>query len=214
MISFSLVLLVVNLVFLSLGALLFIFSQENGLPIPEQADELYPMLAVEGYLGASVGVFFVLGLIAAAYSSADSALTALTTSYSIDILEVDKLDEQTAQRKRRRVHVWMSLLLIAVILIFRLINDQSVIAQLFTAAGYTYGPLLGLYAFGLFTKLPVVDREVPYIAVASPMLCFLLDLYSADLLGGYEIGFEILLINGAITYLGLWFSSIRARKID
>ncbi len=102
----------------------------------------------------------------------------------------------------------MSLVLIAVILIFRVINNDSVIAQLFTAAGYTYGPLLGLYAFGLFTKLPVRDREVPYIAVASPILSFILDYNSADLFNGYEIGFEILLINGAITYFGLWLSSV------
>jgi SSS family solute:Na+ symporter len=213
MISFSIVLVAVNLVFLTLGALLFIYSQENGLSIPEQTDQLYPLLAVEGYLGPAVGILFVLGLIAAAYSSADSALTALTTSYSLDILEVDKLDEKTAKRKRQRVHIVMSLVLIAVILIFRVINNDSVIAQLFTAAGYTYGPLLGLYAFGLFTKLPVRDREVPYIAVASPILSFILDYNSAELFNGYEIGFEILLINGAITYFGLWLSSLRARKL-
>jgi SSS family solute:Na+ symporter len=212
MISFSIVLVAVNLVFLTLGALLFIYSQENGLSIPEQTDQLYPLLAVEGYLGPAVGILFVLGLIAAAYSSADSALTALTTSYSLDILEVDKLDEKSAKRKRQRVHIVMSLVLIAVILIFRVINNDSVIAQLFTAAGYTYGPLLGLYAFGLFTKLPVRDREVPYIAVASPILSFILDYNSAELFNGYEIGFEILLINGAITYFGLWLSSLRARK--
>ena len=206
MVSFSLVLVVVNLVFLSLGALLFIFSQENGMAIPEQTDQLYPMLAVEGYLGAAVGIFFVLGLIAAAYSSADSALTALTTSYSIDILEVDKLDEKTAERKRQRVHIAMSVVLIIVILVFRVINNDSVIAQLFTAAGYTYGPLLGLYAFGLFTKKPVVDKAVPYIAVAAPILSFVLDTFSVELFSGYVFGFEILLVNGALTYFGLWLS--------
>ncbi|MCH2213650.1 MAG: sodium:solute symporter [Flavobacteriales bacterium] len=204
MITFSLVLVVVNLVFLTLGALLFIFSHENGLAIPEKTDELYPLLAVDGYLGPAVGILFVLGLIAAAYSSADSALTALTTSYSIDILEVDKLDEKTAKKKRARVHIAMSFVLIAVILLFRVINNDSVIAQLFTAAGYTYGPLLGLYAFGLFTKRKVIDRLVPLVAILSPVLSFILDIYSAKLFGGYEIGFEILLINGAITYFGLW----------
>ncbi|MEM9051645.1 MAG: sodium:solute symporter [Bacteroidota bacterium] len=209
MITFSLVLVVVNLVFLTLGALLFIFSQENGLAIPEKTDELYPLLAVDGYLGPAVGILFVLGLIAAAYSSADSALTALTTSYSIDILEVDKLDEKTARKKRTRVHITMSFVLIAVILLFRVINNDSVIAQLFTAAGYTYGPLLGLYAFGLFTKKKVIDRLVPLVAILSPVLSFILDIYSADLFGGYEIGFEILLINGAITYFGLWLLSLQ-----
>jgi Na+/proline symporter len=208
MVSFSIVLVFVNLVFLSLGALLYIFSDAEGIALPAKGDELYPMLAVDGYLGVSVGVLFVLGLIAAAYSSADSALTALTTSYSIDILEVDKLDKATAKKKRQRVHVAMSILLIGVIMIFRLINDDSVIAQLFTAAGYTYGPLLGLYAFGLFSKKPVRDADVPYIAIASPIISFALDYWSAELFAGYEIGFEILIINGAITYFGLWLSSL------
>jgi len=213
MITFSLVLVVVNLVFLTLGALLFIFSQENGLPIPEKTDQLYPLLAVDGYLGAAVGILFVLGLIAAAYSSADSALTALTTSYSIDILEVDKMKEVEAKKKRTRVHIAMSLVLIAVILLFRWINDDSVIAQLFTAAGYTYGPLLGLYAFGLFTKKKVVDRLVPLIAILSPVLSFILDTYSSELFGGYEIGFEILLINGAIMFLGLSLIRLKSTEI-
>jgi SSS family transporter len=203
MISFSLVLVVVNLIFLALGALLFIYSSENGLAIPDQTDQLYPLLAVDGYLGPMVGILFVLGLIAAAYSSADSALTSLTTSFSIDILEVDKLDPKDAQRKRQRVHIYMSLVLVAVILIFKIINNDSVIAQLFTAAGYTYGPLLGLYAFGLFTKRKVKDKFVPFIAIASPVISFVLDYFSAQLFNGYEIGFEILLINGALTFLGL-----------
>lgn len=208
MISFSIVLVFVNLVFMSLGALLYIFSASEGIALPDKADELYPMLAVDGYLGATVGILFVLGLIAAAYSSADSALTALTTSFSIDILEVDKKDERVARRIRQRVHIAMSAALVVVILIFRWIDDDSVISQLFTAAGYTYGPLLGLYAFGLFTKRKPVDTHVPYIAIASPIISFILDYWSAELFGGYEIGFEILMINGAITYLGLWISSL------
>jgi len=203
MVSFSLVLVFVNLVFLSLGALLYIFSETQGLPIPETADRLYPMLAVDGELGIAVGIFFVLGLIASAYSSADSALTALTTSFSIDILEVDKLPEAEAKKRRQRVHVGMSLVLVVVILIFRIVNDDSVIAQLFSAAGYTYGPLLGLYAFGLFTRMPVKDQWVPLIAVSSPIISFIIDFWSAELFGGYEIGFEILIINGLITFLGL-----------
>ncbi len=204
MVSFSLVLVFVNLVFLSLGALLYIFSETQGLPIPERADRLYPMLAVDGELGIAVGIFFVLGLIASAYSSADSALTALTTSFSIDILEVDKLPEAEAKKRRQRVHVGMSLVLVLVIIVFRIINNDSVIAQLFTAAGYTYGPLLGLYAFGLFTRRAVKDRWVPLVALVSPVLSFMVDFWSADLFGGYEIGFEILIINGLITFTGLF----------
>lgn len=211
MVSFSVVLVAVNLVFLALGALLFIYAGSEDLALPERADELYPMLAVEGYLGPAVGILFVLGLIAAAYSSADSALTALTTSFCIDILEVDKLPERQAERRRKVVHVGMSVVLVIVILIFRVINDDSVIQQLFTAAGYTYGPLLGLYAFGLFTRRPVRDRWVPWVAIASPIASFFIDEYSAELFAGYEIGFEILIINGALTYLGLWALS-RRRK--
>ncbi len=212
MVSFSIVLVFVNLVFMSLGALLYIFSTSQGIDLPAKADELYPMLAVDGYLGATVGILFVLGLIAAAYSSADSALTALTTSFSIDILEVDKKDETTARRIRQRVHIGMSVLLVIVIMLFKIINNDSVISQLFTAAGYTYGPLLGLYAFGLFSKRKPIDGHIPYIAIASPIISFVLDYWSADLFGGYEIGFEILIINGAITYLGLFISSFVGGK--
>lgn len=208
MVSFTIVLVFVNLVFMTMGALLYIFAGAEGLELPAKADELYPMLAVDGYLGASVGVLFVLGLIAAAYSSADSALTALTTSFSIDILEVNKKAENIAKRIRQRVHIGMSVILIIVIMIFKIINNDSVIAQLFTAAGYTYGPLLGLYAFGLFSKRQVRDGDVPYIAIASPIISFVLDYWSADIFGGYEIGFEILIINGLITYFGLWISSL------
>lgn len=211
MISFTIVLVFVNLVFLTLGALLYIFAATKGIELPAKADELYPMLAVDGYLGASVGILFVLGLIAAAYSSADSALTALTTSFSIDILEVDKREEKIAQRIRQRVHIGMSVVLVIVIMVFRIINNDSVISQLFTAAGYTYGPLLGLYAFGLFSKRRVRDKDVPFIAIASPIISFVLDYWSAELFGGYEIGFEILIINGAISYLGLWLSSLLKR---
>ena len=203
MVSFSIVLVFVNLLFLALGALLYMYAESTGMQIPEKADQLFPMLALGGYLGLGVGVFFILGLIAAAYSSADSALTALTTSYSIDILEVDKKPEKNAVSIRRRVHIYMSIALIIIILIFKAIDNDSVIAQLFTAAGYTYGPLLGMYAFGLFTKLGVKDRFVPIVCILSPILSFVLDYWSADLFGGYEIGFEILIINGAITFLGL-----------
>lgn len=207
MVTFSIILVFVNLVFLALGALLYIFAKGQGIGIPENADQLYPLLAVDGYLGASVGILFVLGLIAAAYSSADSALTALTTSFSIDILEVDKKDEKTARRIRQYVHVGMSVVLILVIVLFKLINNDSVISQVFTAAGFTYGPLLGLYAFGLFTKRRVRDKDVPYIAIASPIISFVLHYWSAEIFNGYVIGFEILIINGAITYLGLLISS-------
>jgi Na+/proline symporter len=207
MVSFALVLVFVNLVFLSLGVLLYIFAEAKGISLPAKTDELYPLLATEGYLGAGVGVLFVLGLIAAAYSSADSALTALTTSFSIDILEVDKLDEATAKRRRMQVHVGMSLVLVLVILLFKAINDDAVIDGIFKAAGYTYGPLLGLFAFGLFSKAKARDGWIPYIAVLSPVLSYVVAVSAPLLFNGYKVGYEVLLINGAITYAGLYFSA-------
>jgi Na+/proline symporter len=207
MVSFTIVLVAVNLVFLSLGALLYIFAEAQGISIPEKTDELYPLLAVGGYLGPAVGMLFVLGLIAAAYSSADSALTALTTSFSIDVLEVDKLPEAEAAKKRKLVHIGMSVALMVVIMVFKWIDNPNVISAVFTAAGYTYGPLLGLYAYGLFTKRRALDKAIPIIAIASPILSFVLDNNSKAMFGGYEIGFEILLINGMITFQGLWLSS-------
>lgn len=209
MLTFTAVLVVVNLLFLSLGALLYTFASVKGIAIPGKGDELYPMLAIEGYLGPAVGILFVLGLIAAAYSSADSALTALTTSFSVDILQVSRFSEEKAKRLRRHVHIAMSLAMVAVIMIFRAINNDSVIEQVFTAAGYTYGPLLGLYSYGLFTKKPVRDRLVPFIAIASPVLSWILAKYAPLWFNGYKIGFELLLINAFITFTGLWLSAPR-----
>ncbi len=212
MLSFTVVLVFVNLVFLSLGALLYTFAQAKGLALPGQTDQLYPMLAVDGYLGPVVGMLFVLGLIAAAYSSADSALTALTTSFAVDIMGVGKYDEQKAQRLRKQIHIGMSLGLILVILIFKAVNNDSVISQVFTAAGYTYGPLLGLYTYGLFTKKPVRDRLVPIVAIASPILAWVISYYSPVLFNGYKIGFELLLVNAAITIAGLWITAPKGKS--
>jgi len=203
MVSFAVVLLFVNLVFLSLGALLYLFAEAEGIALPAKTDELYPMLATDGLLGAGVGTLFVLGLIAAAYSSADSALTSLTTSFSIDILGVDKRDPEYAKRTRMRVHIGMSLVLVAVIMLFKAINNDAVIDGIFKAAGYTYGPLLGLYAYGLFSKRKARDSWIPYIAVLSPVLSYGFVLAAPVLFGGYKVGYEVLMINGAFTYLGL-----------
>ncbi len=188
MLSFTFVLVFVNLLFLSLGALLYIFSESQQLGLPAKTDELYPLLAVDGYLGATVGILFVLGLIAAAYSSADSALTALTTSFSIDILEVDKKDETAGKKIRQRVHIGMSVVLILVIMLFRVINNDSVIAQLFTAAGYTYGPCSGsmpsdsslseAFMIRTFHLSPSHLRSFPSCSIITPPL-FLADTKSA-----------------------------------
>ena len=202
---FSLTLVFVNLLFLGLGALLYIYSNSNGIEIPEKADYLYPLLAIEGYLGPIVAVLFVLGLIAAAYSSADSALTALTTSFCVDILGFERKEIKDAKKKRKLVHLAISLVLLLVIMLFKLIKDESVIKELFVAAGYTYGPLLGLFSFGLFTKFNVKDKWVPIVCIVSPLLCYGLKQNSEAWFNGYQIGFELLIINGLLTFVGLLF---------
>ena len=209
MVSFSLVLVFVNLVFLSLGALLFLYVERFGVEMPLKPDQLYPMLATDGSLPAVVGLLFILGLIAAAYSSADSALTALTTSVCVDVLEIEKRPEAERVPLRIRVHVIMSIVMVILILLFKVWNDDSVIKTVFRVAGYTYGPLLGLFAFGMLTKTAVHDRWVPLIAVLSPIITFVLDTYSIQLFGGYKFGFELLLVNGAITMVGLALLSRR-----
>ncbi|MDI3527468.1 MAG: hypothetical protein PWR03_1651 [Tenuifilum sp.] len=190
----------VNILFLSLGVLLYMFAMQKGIAIPKLTDDLFPTIATQGYLPPIVGVLFFLGLIAAAYSSADSALTALTTSFTIDILDTNGLDEDSLRKVRQWVHVALSVLMIIVIVVFNSFNDRSVIDAIFTIAGYTYGPLLGLYAFGLFTRFQVNDRLVPFIAVLSPAICFLLNKYSDILFNNYKFGFELLILNGAIVF--------------
>jgi Na+/proline symporter len=193
----------VNLIFLSLGALLFIYANQLGIAIPTQSDNLFPLIATQGYLPKVAGILFILGIIAAAYSSADSALTALTTSFTVDILGATNFTDEKQANQRRWVHIAISVVLGIVILAFRAVNDQSVISAIFTVAGYTYGPLLGLYAFGLFTKISVRDRWVPVVAILSPVICFFLSNYSVVLFNGYKFGFELLMLNGALTFFGL-----------
>lgn len=203
MFSFSFVLIFVNLFFLALGALLYIYAESKGINLPQRSDDLYPMLATQGYLNIAVGIFFIIGLIAAAYSSADSALTALTTSFCIDIINIQNKPTERQEKIRKQVHVGISLLMALVIIIFRLINDDSVISAVFTAAGYTYGPLLGLFAFGLITKIKIKDKWTPVVCILSPIICYFLNMYSKEIFNGYQIGFELLLINGILTFMGL-----------
>ncbi|MCF8374498.1 MAG: sodium:solute symporter [Bacteroidales bacterium] len=209
---FSLILVPVNLLFLGLGALLFLFAQSKGISLPAHSDDLFPLVATGGFLTPILTVVFILGLIAAAYSSADSALTALTTSFSVDILNINKYKEETKRKRIRMIaHIGFSVLLVLVILLFKAINNQSVISAIFTVAGYTYGPLLGLYAFGLFTKLQVRDRIVPYLAIASPVIAYFIKSAVSEYFG-WEIGFELLIINGMITYGGLLLISLAGKK--
>ncbi|WP_420316721.1 sodium:solute symporter [Ekhidna sp.] len=199
---FCIILVIVNFLFLSLGVLLYQYAEIGGVALPERSDNLFPILAVNEFstLGA---VTFLLGITAAAYSSADSALTALTTSFCVDFLGFKKENYEEKKKLRISVHFGFSIILFFVILIFQAINDQSVINSIFIAAGYTYGPLLGLFTFGIFTKWNVKDHLVPIVCVASPLLSYIINLNSEVLFGGYKFGFEILILNGLIMLLGL-----------
>ena len=201
---FTAVLTVVNLCFLALGALLYLYATAKGIPIPKLTDELFPVLALQ-YLGGVAGILFIIGIISATYSSADGSLTALTTSFCIDMLGMknQNWDEQKRLRVRQTVHLAFAGVLLLTMVIFKLINNAAVIQTLFTVASFTYGPLLGLFAFGLFTKRGVKDILVPVICVLAPAICFVLNLNSAAWFNGYLFGFELIIVNGLLTFTGL-----------
>lgn len=201
---FTIILVIVNILFLSLGVMLYLYAETKGIAIPAKSDQLFPMLATQ-HFSSFTGIIFVMGIIAAAYSSADSTLTALTTSFCYDFLQIERNyapEKRVAIRKK--VHIAFTGLMFFLILAFYWLNDQSVINSVFIIAGYTYGPLLGLYSFGLFTKFQVKDNWVPYLAVAAPLLTFLISSNSEKLLWGYKFGFEALILNGALMFLGLY----------
>ncbi len=200
--TFTIILTIVNFLFLFLGLLLTDYANSNGITAVK--DDLFPAVAMSGDLGLAVSIFFLLGLIAAAYSSADSALTSLTTSFSIDILNIEKNYPKEKQVKVRKLtHVGVSLVLIFTMLLFEYaIKDKSVINKLFQFAGYTYGPLLGLFALGMFTKWKIKDRYIPIVAILSPILSFLIS-WASSTWFGFEFGFFILILNGLLTFLGL-----------
>lgn len=201
--SYSLAFVPVNLIFLSLGALLYIFAAQKGIPIPENTDNLFPVIATQGHLPLIVGVFFILGLIAAAYSSADSALTALTTSFLIDIIGIDQDSEEHLRKKRLLVHMAISVVLAIIILVFKAYQSSNVISALLKVAGFTYGPLLGMFVFGFYTKRKTDGFVVPLAALLSIAIVFFLNKYSETLFWGYKMGFEVLIFNGTIMFLFL-----------
>jgi Na+/proline symporter len=208
MFTFSGILVFVNLLFLILGAFLLLFAKSKGVTVAS-TDDLFPTIALN-YLGPMAGVVFLIGLISAAFPSADGALTSLTTSISIDFLGINQrkgISEKNATRIRYAVHLSVALVFFISILIFRTLTDRAVIDKLFTIAGYTYGPLLGLYSFGLFTKRKADDRLTPFIAILSPVICFFLSKYSVQLFNGYKFGFELILLNGFLTFMGLYIFS-------
>ncbi|MDQ7916822.1 sodium:solute symporter [Mesonia sp. MT50] len=208
MLSYSFVFVPVNIVFLFLGALLFIYAEQNGIAIPmldgkEKTDLLFPEIALNGNMGIGLGIIFILGLIAAAYSSADSALTSLTTSFCVDFLDIKKKKAISQKGLRKKVHLGISVLLILVIVAFKYLLDSSVIDLLLKAASYTYGPLLGLFTFGIFTKIQIKDKWVWLVSLISVVITYALGSIPPEYIGGYHFNYELLIVNGAITFIGL-----------
>jgi len=206
-VSYGLAFVPINFLFLCLGVLLIYFAEQNGIILPEVSDNILPVIASK-YLGPVVLGIFVVGIVAAAFSSADSALTALTTSFCVDILHMKAVSQTKEQEKkdihtRRMVHVAISAVFVLIILLIEAIGSDSIINAIYKLASYTYGPLLGLYFFGLYTRVKPTDKYVPWVAIAAPVLCFVIEVAMKQWFG-YQVGYELLLLNGLITGLGLW----------
>lgn len=191
------------LLFLMLGVLLYLFTAKQGIANPAKSDQLFPMIATGNYFPAVVGILFIIGLISSAYSAAGSALTALTTSFTVDILGAKDKTESVLVKIRKRVHVGMAVVMGIVIFVFNMLNNTSVIDAVYILASYTYGPILGLFAFGIFTKKQVYDRYIPLVAIASPILCFILQKNSEAWFNGYQFSYELLIFNALFTFIGL-----------
>ena len=211
---FYVILVLVNLLIMGLGVLLYMYAKQKGIELPSNdegkiiTDKVFPIIALN-HMPVYLGVVFLIGLLAAAYSSADSALTSLTTSYCVDIKE----EINTQKSARMKIHLGFTLILFVTIVLFKYSMQASAISGLFTLAGYTYGPLLGLFAFGMINTRPIIDNYVPYIAVLAPVLTYVINKYSQDLFSGYQFGFELLLINGLFMFLGLVLISIKPTSI-
>lgn len=201
----------VNFLFLVLGILLLIVAEQKQIALPELSDDILPMFCTSGILGNSILIFFTIGIIAAAFSSADSALTALTTSFCIDILDIQNDSEKQAKRKRLMIHIVISVVFALIILVIKEVNNRSIIDAIYMIASYTYGPLLGMFIFGLFTKRLVKDKFVPYICIISPVISFGIN-YVVENTTDYIFGYEILMINAAITFFGMWLTSSNSRE--
>lgn len=219
MFSFSFIMFIVNLLFLSLGVMLYLYAQSKSIQLPVNAhnlvetDKVYPLIATGGFLPTIVSLIFLLGLIASTCASSDSALTALTTSFVVDILGKEKENEEKLSRIRKRTHLGFSVILLIVVMIIQAINDQSIIDAIYIIAAYTYGPLLGMFAFGFISKRKVKDNAIPYIAIISPILSYIISLVSVQL-WNYKFGNEILLINAFITIIGMRLFIIKKSYIN
>ena len=208
-ISLGFILIIVNFIFLTLGALLFIYAEKFGVSTPVidgnlKTDLLFPEIALNSNLGITIGTFFILGLIAAAYSSADSALTSITTSYCVDFLTIENKEKSTQKLIRKKVHIGTSIILVLVVIVFKYVLADNVISSLLQIVSYTYGPLLGLFAFGIFTKYTIKDSYVWFIAILSVALSYALNNYSSMIFNGYTFGYELIIINGLLTFIGLY----------
>ena len=199
---FNVILVIVNILFLTLGVLLYTYAEAKGITLPTKGDDVYPFLALN-HFSAFLGIVFILGIIAITYASADSALAALTTSFCVDFLNFKEKSEHERVQQRYWAHAGVSAVMVLVVIAFDVLDSPSVISTMFTVAGYTYGPLLGLYAFGLYTKRAIRDRFVPAICVISPILTYIISYNSVEWFWGYEFGFEVLILNGFLTFTGL-----------
>lgn len=201
----------INFLFLSLGILLLIFADQKGIVLPSVSDDILPYL-VNDYLGITCLVFFIIGLVGASFANADSALTSLTTSFCIDILKIDENDSSKANRTRKLVHIAMSIALILVILLIDYVGQENILNTIYKIASYTYGPLLGMFTVGLFTKLEIRDRLTPFICIASPFICYGIELFLISQFN-YRVGYEILILNGILTAIGLFMISKKQEKV-
>ncbi len=203
MCSYGVAFVPANLLFLSLGVLLMMLAKQQGVALPEAPDDLLPMFAASGAMGTTVVVLFAIGIVAASFSSADSALTAITTSLCVDIF-----GRRESIKLRKIVHLSVALVFVLFILAFKVLNSSSVIDTIYVLCSYSYGPLLGLFAYGLFTKRRVNDKMTPWVAIASPVICWVIDSVTVSTTG-YKFGYELLMLNGALTFLGLYLFSFK-----
>jgi SSS family transporter len=210
-ITSGLVQVVINLMFLMLGVLLYTFVDRNGIPRPEKSDELFPMIATQGFMPITVGIIFIVGLISSAYAAAGSALTALTTSFTVDVIGIQGKSEEEIKKSRKKIHLFMAVVMGVVIFVFNIFNNTSVVDAAYILASYTYGPILGLFAFGIISKRAVRDGFVPIIALAAPVLSFIFQKLALSF-WGYEFSYELIVMNAAITIIGMYLLSIGKGK--
>jgi Na+/proline symporter len=211
MLTFSAIMVFVNFIFLFLGGMLYLYASSKGIDV--KGDDLFPTLAMQ-HLPGIISLIFIIGLISALFPSADGAITALTASFCIDVLGMNRAENKTEEERsiiRKKVHLAFAGLFLLMVLYFKLQNNKEIVTILLDIAGYTYGPLLGLFAFGVFTKYAINDRRAALVCLLAPTLAFILDKTSVHWLEGYKFGIEMLAINGLLTFVGLWLIRVRGK---